>query len=75
MDHVRTQLPYALLVGAVGMVLGDIPTAYGLSPWVSLAAGTIVLFAVLRLLGKRVDAGAAPHLTPAAAGRAAERAV
>lgn len=75
MDHVRTQLPYALLVGAVGMVLGDIPTAYGLSPWVSLAAGAIVLFAVLRVLGKRVDAGAAPHLTPAAAGRAAERAV
>jgi Na+/H+ antiporter NhaC len=54
-DHVRTQLPYALLVGAVGMVVGDIPTAYGLSPWISLVAGAIVLWAVLRYFGRRVE--------------------
>ncbi|MCB9249257.1 MAG: hypothetical protein H6613_12305 [Ignavibacteriales bacterium] len=28
-DHVKTQLPYAILVGVVGMLLGDIPTAFG----------------------------------------------
>jgi Na+/H+ antiporter NhaC len=55
MDHVRTQLPYALLVAAVGMVVGDIPTAYGLSPWISLLVGAVILWAVLRYFGKRVE--------------------
>jgi Na+/H+ antiporter NhaC len=53
MDHVRTQLPYALLVAVVGMLLGDIPTAYGLSPWISLALGIAALFLVLRIFGKK----------------------
>ncbi|MGZ8868946.1 MAG: Na+/H+ antiporter NhaC family protein, partial [Thermoanaerobaculia bacterium] len=41
--HVRTQLPYALAIGVLGMIIGDIPTAYGLSPWISLAVGTVVI--------------------------------
>ena len=50
-DHVRTQLPYALLVAVVGMALGDIPTAYGM-PWIiSYALGIAALFLVLRLAG------------------------
>jgi Na+/H+ antiporter NhaC len=50
-DHVRTQLPYALLVAVVGMLLGDIPTAYGM-PWIiSYALSFAVLFAVLRFVG------------------------
>lgn len=53
-DHVRTQLPYALLVAVVGVVIGDIPTAYGLSPWWSLLIGSGVLIAVLFLYGKPV---------------------
>ena len=53
-DHVRTQLPYALLVAVVGMLVGDIPTAYGLSPWISLLIGSAVLLAVLYIVGKPV---------------------
>lgn len=54
-DHVRTQLPYALLVAVVGMLLGDIPTAYGL-PWIfSYIGGVIILFLVLRFVGARSD--------------------
>ncbi len=53
-DHVKTQLPYALLAGTVGVLLGDIPTAYGLSPWMSLAAGTIVILVFIRLFGRNV---------------------
>ena len=53
-DHVRTQLPYALLVAAVGMVLGDIGTAYGLPNWVALLGGAATLVVFLRLFGKRV---------------------
>jgi len=29
--HVRTQMPYAIGIGVLGMLPGDIPTAYGLS--------------------------------------------
>ncbi|MBI2619362.1 MAG: Na+/H+ antiporter NhaC family protein [Ignavibacteriales bacterium] len=54
-DHVRTQLPYALLAAAVGMLVGDIPTAFGLSPWVSIALGIAIMILVLFAVGKRVE--------------------
>ena len=53
MDHVRTQLPYAVLVGIVGLLFGDLATAYGVSPWLSLAGGTALLWAFLRIAGRR----------------------
>jgi Na+/H+ antiporter NhaC len=53
--HVRTQMPYALVIGVVGMLVGDIPTAYGLSPWISLAVGTAVIVGGVLLFGKRSD--------------------
>lgn len=53
-DHVRTQLPYALTVAVVGMLVGDIPTAYGLPPWVSILLGIAVLYVILRLFGRPV---------------------
>ena len=53
--HVRTQLPYALGIGVLGMIVGDIPTAYGLSPWISLAVGSAVIIAGVLFLGKRSD--------------------
>lgn len=59
-DHVRTQLPYAILVAVVGMLAGDIPTAYGLSPFVAIIAGAAILYLVLRISGGRVDDGSAP---------------
>jgi Na+/H+ antiporter NhaC len=52
MDHVRTQLPYALLVGGVGMLVGDLPTAYGLPWWISWILGTAVLAVLLRTRGR-----------------------
>jgi Na+/H+ antiporter NhaC len=58
-DHVRTQMPYALLVGVVGMAVGDIPTAYGMSPWISILLGSAILLGVLYLFGKREDSPAA----------------
>jgi Na+/H+ antiporter NhaC len=50
-DHVRTQLPYALLVGVVGMAVGNVGTAYGLPVWVALLLGVGVLYAFLRFFG------------------------
>jgi len=54
-DHVRTQLPYALMAGAVGIALGDIPSAFGFPPWASLVLGAICLYLLLRWRGKRAE--------------------
>ena len=59
-EHVRTQLPYAMLVGLVAIVFGTVPGGYGVPPWVSLLVGGVVLYAVLRLRGRQADADAAP---------------
>ncbi|MCF8240924.1 MAG: Na+/H+ antiporter NhaC family protein [Melioribacteraceae bacterium] len=53
-DHVKTQLPYAILVGAVCMILGDIPTAFGLNPFISLALIFGVLITAIYFFGKKV---------------------
>ncbi|MBW3536093.1 MAG: Na+/H+ antiporter NhaC family protein, partial [Gemmatimonadetes bacterium] len=44
-DHVRTQLPYALAVAVVAMAVGDIPTAFGFPTWISLLVGLAILWA------------------------------
>jgi Na+/H+ antiporter NhaC len=54
-DHVRTQLPYALVVAVIAMLVGDIPGALGLNPAISLAAGVLLLYAVLRIFGRPVE--------------------
>ncbi|MDH4107045.1 MAG: Na+/H+ antiporter NhaC family protein [Gammaproteobacteria bacterium] len=54
-EHVRTQMPYAVLVGGVALLLGTIPGGFGLSPLLSLPLGAGLLFAVLRYYGNRAD--------------------
>ena len=57
-DHVRTQLPYALSVGGAAVLLGTLPAGFGV-PWLlCLLAGAAVLVALLYALGRGVDAGA-----------------
>lgn len=53
--HVKTQLPYALLVAIVCMILGDIPTAFGLSPIISILLIFITLFFLLKFIGGKVE--------------------
>ena len=57
-DHVRTQLPYALVVGSVAMVAGVLSTFLG-GGWgvclLLLTIGFAVLFAIVRTFGKVVD--------------------
>ena len=54
-EHVRTQMPYALLVGAVAIGIGTIPGGYGLPPWISLIAGIAILMGILRFFGRNAD--------------------
>jgi Na+/H+ antiporter NhaC len=54
-DHVRTQFPYALTAGTIGLLVGYIPAGFGISPWISLPAGALCVILTLRLLGRRVE--------------------
>jgi len=52
MEHVRTQMPYALTVGLVALLVCTIPTAYGVPWWLSLPAATLLLAIIVRVFGK-----------------------
>jgi Na+/H+ antiporter NhaC len=55
-DHVRTQLPYALLAAGIAMLVGDLPTAlWGINPLISLVLGLILMYVVLRVIGRPVE--------------------
>ena len=51
-DHVRTQLPYALTVGAVSILIGSIPSAMGISSWILFPISIAVLYAIIHFFGK-----------------------
>lgn len=51
-EHVRTQLPYALTVGGVSILIGTLPAAFGISPWILFPAGLFVLFLIVKFIGK-----------------------
>jgi Na+/H+ antiporter NhaC len=52
LDHVRTQLPYALLVGVLAVCCGYIPAALGWPTWFSLLLATLAIILVHQKLGK-----------------------
>lgn len=54
-EHVRTQMPYALVVGTVAILFGTVPGAYGVSPWISILLGVLILFGALRFFGRNAD--------------------
>jgi Na+/H+ antiporter NhaC len=51
-DHVNTQLPYALFVGVVAIVVGIIPSGFGFPWWISMPVGLAILFVGLRMFGR-----------------------
>jgi len=54
-EHVRTQMPYAILVGLVAIFIGTIPGGYGFPPLLSIVVGGLLLFGILRFFGRRAD--------------------
>ncbi|MDD2631388.1 MAG: Na+/H+ antiporter NhaC family protein [Bacteroidales bacterium] len=53
-SHVRTQMPYALTVGTVAIVLGTIPAAFGVSSLILFPVSLAVLALIIQLVGKPV---------------------
>ncbi|MBS4313165.1 Na+/H+ antiporter NhaC family protein [Campylobacter vulpis] len=54
MEHVRTQIPYALFICAISLFTGYIPVALGLSVWLVLPLNFILITLLLRIIGKKV---------------------
>lgn len=60
-DHVRTQMPYALTTMGAAICFGYLPAvALGLSPWISILLGFAGLTALLYWKGERADAPGDP---------------
>ncbi|MCP4048041.1 MAG: Na+/H+ antiporter NhaC family protein, partial [Gammaproteobacteria bacterium] len=54
-DHVRTQMPYALTVAGFSLVFGYLPAGMGAPVWLSLAMALAGLAIFVRLVGKQVN--------------------
>ncbi len=75
MDHTRTQMPYALFVGAFSVLFGTLPVGLGLHPGACLVLAGGGLTAVFWFIGRRSDEGGAgtAQVTPAASGSRTDR--
>ncbi|MEM7654537.1 MAG: Na+/H+ antiporter NhaC family protein [Bacteroidota bacterium] len=50
--HVRTQLPYALTVGGIAVLLGTLPSAFGIPTWLCFGVSLLALYGIIRFFGK-----------------------
>ncbi len=55
LQHVSTQMPYALTVGATALLLGVLSTALGLPTWLAFLMGFGVLLLIVRFVEKKVE--------------------
>ncbi|MBP63941.1 MAG: hypothetical protein CMJ62_20645 [Planctomycetaceae bacterium] len=51
--HVRTQMPYALLVATIAVLGGTLPVGYGVPAGLMILVGPLVLLTLLTILGSR----------------------
>jgi len=54
-DHVTTQLPYALVVASIALLLGTLPTGFGVPAWLMILIGIATVVSSVLILGKKVD--------------------
>ena len=53
-DHVRTQLPYALTVGFIAILMGTVLSVIGSPIWLNYLLGIGLLYSIIRFFGKDV---------------------
>ena len=51
-DHVRTQLPYAVTVAVIAVLVGYLPVGFGVKPWLSVPVGAVLLWLIVRWRGR-----------------------
>jgi len=54
MDHVRTQLPYALMGGIAAVLIGVLPAGFGLPWFLLMPCAAVTMVVIHRFLGKPV---------------------
>lgn len=52
-DHVRTQLPYALLGGVISILFGYLPAGFGIHPAISIFVGAVLIVVLIRFWGRK----------------------
>ena len=55
LDHVRTQMPFALIAALVALVLGFLPTGFGLPAWAGLGLGGACLILLPKCFGRSIS--------------------
>ena len=55
MDHVRTQMPYAVPVAGLALLFGHLATAYGTPIWIAYGLSMLILAGSVRFIGKPVS--------------------
>lgn len=53
--HVRTQMPYAILVGSISILCGTLPIGFGAPAWLLLILGTAAMIFVVLLIGQKAE--------------------
>lgn len=53
-DHVRTQMPYALTTGGIAIAVGTLPTAFGFPSYLSFVIGFGAIILIEKFIGKTV---------------------
>jgi len=53
MEHVRTQMPYALGAAGIALLLGYAPAGWGVSSWLLLPVGALACWALIRFRGAK----------------------
>ena len=51
-DHVKTQLPYSLIVGVIALTVGYLPSSYGWPYWFSVLAAVILIVSLFVVIKK-----------------------
>ena len=54
-NHVQTQIYYAVFVAAVAIIFGYIPAGFGVPWYILIPVGIVVMFIGLKILGEKVD--------------------
>ena len=53
-EHVRTQMPYAIIVALVALLFGIVPISLGVPFWMMYIIGGTILFFIVKILGKKL---------------------
>lgn len=54
-EHVKTQMPYALFTGLVAILFGYLPAGFGVPIYVVLPISIIAIYIGIQIFGKKVD--------------------